>query len=94
MFYNYFVTGTGVAGVANSIVAVIKRKFNIVGDVSRLLDSLTYKLKVIYRASDGKFSWGDLGGAILDLGQLILTFVPAGKITTIVSALWEISGIL
>ncbi|MFW5434123.1 hypothetical protein [Paenibacillus apiarius] len=94
MLYNYFVSGTGEAGVAQSIVNVIKSKFNIVGEVAHLLNNLTFKLKVIYRSFDGNFSWVDLGGAILDLGQLILTFVPAAKITTIISALWDISTIL
>ncbi|WP_144525026.1 hypothetical protein [Bacillus pumilus] len=94
MFYNFFVSGTGAAGLANSIVAVLKRKFNIVGDVSGLLDSLTTKLKIIYRSFDGKFSWADLGGAILDIGNLILTFVPGTKITKVIEALWEVSTLL
>ncbi|WP_100331291.1 hypothetical protein [Bacillus xiapuensis] len=94
MLYNFFVTGTGAAGVAKSITDVIVKRFNVVGDVQRLIDNLTTKLKIIYRSFDGDFSWADLGGAILDLGQLILTFVPAAKITNIVGALWDISTIL
>ncbi|MEB3751181.1 hypothetical protein MKY25_15675 [Geobacillus sp. FSL W8-0032] len=94
MLYNYFVSGTGVVGVAKQIADVIVRKFNITGTVTDLINSLVFKLKVIYRAHDGDFSWRDLGGAILDLGQLILTFVPAGKLTAIVSALWDIATIL
>ncbi|MGG1755363.1 hypothetical protein, partial [Geobacillus stearothermophilus] len=92
--YNYFVSGTGVVDVAKKIADVIVRKFNITGSVTDLINNLVFKLKVIYRAHDGDFSWSDLGGAILDLGQLILTFVPAGKLTTIVSALWDIATIL
>lgn len=94
MLYNFFVTGTGAAGVAKQITDVIVKRFNVVGEVQYLINSLTTKLKVIYRSFDGDFSWADLGGAILDIGQLILTFVPAGKITDIVGALWDVSTIL
>lgn len=94
MLYNYYVSETGEAGVAQSIVNLIKKHFNIAGDVSRLLDNLTWKLKTIYRSFDGNFSWADLGGAILDLGQLILTFVPATKLWNITKFLWDSSTIL
>lgn len=94
MLYNFFVSGTGAAGAASSVAAVLMRKFNIVGSAADLINSLTFKFKVIYRSFDGDFAWSDLGGAIFDIGQLVLTFVPAGKITTIVSALWECSSIL
>lgn len=94
MLYNFFVSGTGAAGVAQSIANAAVKRFNIVGEVANLISSLTYKLKVIYRSFDGNFSWTDLGGAILDLGQFILTFIPAGKITNVVAFLWDMSTIL
>ncbi|MDW0115055.1 hypothetical protein QT711_17985 [Sporosarcina saromensis] len=94
MLYNFFVSGTGEAGVAKQIVGAITKKFKVVGEVQRLIDSLIYKLRVIYRSFDGDFSWTDLGGAILDLGQLILTFIPAGRLVDVVSVLWDISTIL
>lgn len=94
MLYNFFVSGTGEVGVAQSIIGVLKKRFDIAGDVTRLLDNLIWKLKAIYRSFDGNFSWADLGGALLDLGQLILTFVPSTKIWNIVQALWDISSIL
>lgn len=94
MLYNYFVTGTGEAGVAKNIVDRITKEFKVVEEVTRLIQNLQTKLKVIYRSFDGDFSWADLGGAILDIGQLIITFVPAGKLTTVISVLWDISTIL
>lgn len=94
MLYNFFVSGTGAAGVAKSIVDAAVKRFDIVGDVKRLLENLTAKLKVIYRSFDGDFSWVDLGGAILDVGQLVLTFIPGTKISPVVAFLWDFSTIL
>jgi len=94
MLYNFFVSGTGEAGVAKSIADVIVKRFNVVGEVQHLINNLITKLKVIYRSFDDDFSWTDLGGAILDIGQLVITFVPAGKLTNIVATLWDVSTIL
>lgn len=94
MLYNFFVTGTGAAGVAKSIADIIVKRFNVVGEVSMLINHLTTELKILYRSISGDFSWASLGGAILDIGQLVLTFVPAGKITDIVATLWDVSTVL
>lgn len=93
MLYNFFVSGTGAAGLAQNIVKYLVAKFNIVGSTVKLIDNLTLKLKVLYRSHDG-VSWYDLGGIIFDIGQYVSTFFPATKGYQIVTALWDISAML
>jgi hypothetical protein len=93
-FYNYF-TGTGTAADAAATIAkLFVKKFNIVGSTVDLINSLTWKLRAIYSSFDGDFSWADLGGAILDLGEFLLDFTPAGKLADIVSFLWGTANVL
>lgn len=94
MLYNFFVSGTGAAGVAKNIVDRILKEFKVIEEVTRLTQNLTTKLKVIYRSFDGDFSWADLGGAIFDIGQLIITFLPGKKLVDVISVLWDIATIL
>ena len=94
MLYNAF-TGTGsLADAAWSIAQLAYRKFNIVGEISNLYNSLLWKFRAIYNSFGGNFSWADLGGAILDLGEFLVAFIPAGKVADVVSFLWGSANIL
>lgn len=94
MLYNYF-TGTGsLADVAWSIAQLIFRKLNVAGDAVALYNSLLWKLRAIYNSFGGSFSWADLGGVILDLGEFILSLTPAGRLADIISVLWGSANIL
>lgn len=96
MLYNFFVSGTGVSGLATTIANAILSRFNIVGTAAHLTSSITSKLQIIYRAyhANGQFSWTMLGGVILDLGQFLVNFVPAAGLWRLVPLLWDIASAL
>ncbi|MDR6999440.1 hypothetical protein [Neobacillus niacini] len=94
MWYNAFTGTSSLADAAWSIAQLAFRKFNIVGDVTSLYNSLLWKFRAIYNSFGGDFSWADLGGVILDLGEFLLNFIPAGKLADIVTFLWGAANIL
>jgi hypothetical protein len=94
MLYNAFTGTSSLGDAAWSIAQLAYRKFDIVGTVSQLANSLLWKLRAIYNSFGGDFSWADLGGAILDLGEFLLTFIPAGRLADVVSFLWGAANIL
>lgn len=55
---------------------------------------MLWKLRAIYNSFDGSFSWWDLGGVILDLGEFIISLTPAGKLADIIAILWGSANIL
>ncbi|KAB2488211.1 hypothetical protein [Priestia endophytica] len=93
--YNYF-TGTGNAGdLAWAIARLFVREFNPAASVAHIASSLTTKFRAIYNSIGGSsFAWGDLGGAILDIGELLLTFAPSAGIWRITKFLWGSSNLL
>ncbi|PUA40663.1 hypothetical protein C8Z91_02205 [Paenibacillus elgii] len=94
MLYNAF-TGTSTLGdAAWSVAQLIFRKLNLVGDAVNLYNSLLWKFRAIYNSFGGKFSWADLGGVILDLGEFIVNLLPAGKVVNVVQILWGSANIL
>ncbi|ANY68407.1 hypothetical protein ABEW34_09690 [Paenibacillus algorifonticola] len=94
MLYNAFTGTSSLADAAWSIAQLIFRKLNVAGDAVSLYNSLLWKFRAIYNSFGGNFSWADLGGVILDLGEFILSLTPAGKIADIISVLWGSANIL
>lgn len=94
MFYNAFTGSSSLADAAWAIAQLAFRKFNIVGDVTSLYNSLLWKLRAIYNSFGGNFSWADLGGVILDLGEFIVGFMPAGRVADVISFLWGSANML
>ncbi|MEC0228869.1 hypothetical protein [Paenibacillus alba] len=94
MFYNYFTGTSSAADAAWTIAQLIFRKLNVVGDVVALYNSLLWKFRAIYNSFGGNFSWWDLGGVILDLGDFIVSLTPAGKVADIIAILWGGANVL
>jgi hypothetical protein len=94
MFYNAFTGTSSFADAAWSVANLIFRKLNVAGDVVALYNSLLWKFRAIYNSFGGDFSWWDLGGVILDLGEFIVGLTPAGKLADIISILWGSANIL
>lgn len=94
MLYNAFTGTSSYADAAWSIAQLAFRKFNIVGDTVALYNSLLWKFRAIFNSFGGDFSWWDLGGIILDLGEYLVQFIPAARIADIVSFLWGSANIL
>ncbi|MFC8983841.1 hypothetical protein ACFT6Z_35925 [Streptomyces sp. NPDC057131] len=94
MLYNAFTGSSSLADAAWSIAQLAFRKFNVVGDVTSLYNSLLWKFRAIYNSFGGDFSWADLGGVILDLGEFLVGFIPAGRVADIVTFLWGAANIL
>lgn len=83
-----------VGSAASAAAEVLKKKFNIPQDISNLIDSLTRVFSVAVDGVSGNVSIGTIGSYIGDLALDIATLIPAAKVPDIVTALWEISGIL
>ncbi|WP_010495992.1 hypothetical protein [Paenibacillus elgii] len=94
MLYNAFTGTSSLGDAAWTIAQLIFRKLNIVGDAANLANSLLWKFRAIYNSFGGKFSWVDLGGVILDLGEFIISLTPAGKVADIISILWGSANVL
>ncbi|GGJ77950.1 hypothetical protein [Virgibacillus salexigens] len=94
LFYNAFTGTTNLGDAAWAIANLAFRKFDIPGEVADLANSILNKMRSLWNSFGGDFSWADLGGVILDLGELIVTFIPAGRVTDVVSFLWGSSNIL
>lgn len=93
MFYNYFTGTTNAGDLAWSLAALFKEKFPGV-EMYALAQSLTTKLRQLWNSFGGDFSWADLGGIIIDLGQLIVEVTPADNITDTVQILWGAANLL
>lgn len=94
MLYNAFTGTSSLADAAWAIAALAFRKLNIVGDVTSLYYSLLWKFRAIYNSFGGDFSWYDLGGVVMDLGEFIVGFMPVGRLADVVSLLWGAANIL
>jgi len=93
MLYNYF-TGTGTAAdLAWMIVRAAQTTFGKVGNVTNLVNNLATKLRILYNSvGGGSFKWADLGGVILDIADLLATFIPAASAYNAARFLWTIAN--
>ncbi|WP_110929860.1 hypothetical protein [Paenibacillus bouchesdurhonensis] len=95
LFYNAFTGTSSLGDVAWSIAQLAWRKFNIVGEFTNFYNSILWKIRALFNAVDGgSFSWFDVGGIILDLGEYLVTFIPAGRVADVVTFLWGSANIL
>ena len=84
LFYNFF-TGTGTAGdVAWSLATLVIRKFNVAADTAAIVQSLTWKLRSLAGLFKGNVTIWDALGVIPDLAELIVNFLPAGRIVDVI----------
>lgn len=89
MLYHYFTGSGNVTDLAWTIAKLIFAKFNPAVDIQRLVYSLITRLRVLYESFNGSFSWSDVAGILLDIGQLIMEFLPAGKLYDVIAVLWN-----
>ncbi|MFC0213296.1 hypothetical protein ACFFK0_12680 [Paenibacillus chartarius] len=94
LFYNYFTGTSSLGDAAWTIATAFMRKFNIVGDTYNLVTSLTWKLRALGSAFSGGNPWAIMGGVLLDLGEFLVQFTPAGRTWQIVSWLWTVANVL
>ena len=92
--FNAFTGTTNPGDVAWAVARAFAREFNVVANVNNIAASLTTKFRAIYNSFGGDFAWSDLGGAILDIGELLLTFAPSAGLWRITKFLWASANIL
>ncbi|WP_453993209.1 hypothetical protein [Bacillus nitroreducens] len=94
MFYNFFTGTTNIGDAAWAIARLFARKFDKLENVNNIAANLTTKFRAIYNSFGGNFAWADLGGVILDIGELLLTFAPQARLWDITTFLWGSANIL
>jgi len=92
--YNAFTGTTNIGDAAWAVARLFVSTMNPAANVANIASSLTTKFRAIYNSFGGNFAWADLGGAILDIGDLLLTFAPAAGLYKISKFLWGASNIL
>jgi hypothetical protein len=93
--YNIFTGTANIGDAAWAIARLFVTTFNPAASVSYIASSLATKFRAIYNSIGGSdFAWADLGGAILDIGELLLTFAPAAGLWRITKFLWGSANIL